>query len=961
MVARNKSKKINKNEYITFKYSKKINRNKKIAELEKQYGGFNWGREKWIQFKETPIFESFFKKKTLFAKYVVLYQRRINRHYEKFTNYNELLKIYIAKNNGKEVFPVLRNSNIITEKSLEFTDNRKKSERNEKIIKRNEKHKRRIYRNIFKNKYWDSHIRSDAYELKFYEPWGGTRSKLRKLIINLRKYETKFNRNYDMLKRKIREFGAEFSPQYRQYLDSISKTKLDKVSSDKVKSEKDKVKQEVKDIKNLDKKIRKIFDEANKFVETIKTKFNDMYPYYGFERLENYKIISEKNLKKIRADYDPFADIKSPRNNVNHKIKGIKETHNLIIQQLMKSNDDIDKINSNIDRIYSTQNQKNGLYLQYHKEMKEIVEKLAPNLKYIYYYDLGFPLVNIEQYKKFAGFKDFEYVPNSIDKRIGDGFDKGLKNESPGYDKYRSTFHFDKFMPMFMQKQVLKSIIDDEAKETYKQLIDNNDHKISYDFIGKYIENEGKDFILTNNLINCMYFFKQLNNYQDLLFGSIIFLTERYYYLFDLQNYLDGINEKEFEEEQIKKGVSKTYLKRLRAIHAVSRENIEFLLDELKFDIQYVYILYVKDFVGKMKSRIEQKEKISKSETIVENKNGDNYKGKESVHGFGSNISSKTGSLSNVGSNIYSENTFGGGKKYETNDNDTDEKDINELINVLKDFGSESIDELIKQGPIYQISTRLRKILKEELDYNSDMNLNKLIKNIIEDKNYDGDTPNRTSTDGGGGEPKSPNKEDQMDIRDFYVEYIKKELNALLRTKTENTDVDNMFMALGDNKYNYNQKFKTTLTNEGLNELNEGYKIKQGIKQITSPTENTTHPNNSASQIGTQKTPTNQQQNKKSETKSEKNNSKKNGKSKTNKKKIKFNLLRKEPYSNNKEEGTEQEPKPEQTNGKTERSNLTPKINSIQNKPFYHTQLGGGTKKRKRTIKKKRTRKHRMK
>lgn len=778
MVARNKSKKINKNEYITFKNSKKINRYQKLAEIEKQYGGFNWEKEKWRQFKETPIFETFFKKKTLFAKYAVLYQRRINRYYEKFTNYNDLLKMYITRKNGREVFPILPNSNIITEKSLNIHTGKTKrkniffvNHQNVKInIERNERHKRRIYRNVFKNKFWDKgHIRGDAFESKFYEPWTGTRSKLRKLIVNLRKYETKFNRNYYMLKLKVRGFQAEFSPQYRQYLDSISKTKLDKVSSKEVRTEKDKIKQEAKDIKNLDTKIRKIFNEAITFVEKIEEKFNETYPYYGFERFKNYKIIKDEHVKILKKDYDPFADIKEPRDEVNNKINQINNNYESIIQQLMKSDNDIDidKINSNIDDIYSTQNQNDGLYLQYHKGMKDIVEELAPNFKYIYNYDLGFPLVNIEQYKKFVGEKN----ENSINKRIGNKGRYIKKKE----DNYKTTFHYDKFMPMFMQKQVLKSITDDETRETYKELIDNNDHKISYEFIGKYLGNQDKDFILTNNLINCMYFFKQLNNYQDLLFGSIIFLTERYYYLFDLQNYLNEISdkekEKENEEEQIKKGVSRAYLKRLRAINYVSKENINFLLEELKFDIQYVYILYVKNFVGKMKSRIEQ----------INNK------------------------------------ISGGGKNYEINDNDTDEKNINELIKVLRDFGNESIDELINKGPIYQISTRLRKILKEKLNYNSDVNLHQLIKNIVGNKNYDGsavEKSNSSSVGGGTGKSKnnSLNKEEKITTKDFYVRYVEKELDKLLRDKAEQNVVNELFMTLkGENSFQIKTK---TFTNE---------------------------------------------------------------------------------------------------------------------------------------------------
>ena len=347
---KNKSKKINKNEIISYKRTKKIQQGR-LNNYITHYNLFGGGY-KWEKFKQTLIFNTRFNKITYMSTRLINQKNLVERSITELLNHIVILNNFITRKIIKRIIRLFEYIKISS------YDNRRSRRR--KIDKNRKKIKEKIFGYNYSTFGRGRNVLKMRCKRNIY-------TRVECLIKTFRQLEVKYNSYYLRYKNLLENFNAEYSIKYRKFLKVLSNyDKYKDKLSPKSKQIIARAKKESDNINELDEKIKKIHSECNDYNNKVTDMFNKNYPHYGFERYEEFlglHLYKKYFFNSFRKEYFKVYSIKNKQTKDdftnNFKIDQINTFSNLLLKlnELIKNYDnDIKNIGNNTNK---TDKQKN--------------------------------------------------------------------------------------------------------------------------------------------------------------------------------------------------------------------------------------------------------------------------------------------------------------------------------------------------------------------------------------------------------------------------------------------------------------------------------------------------------------------------------------------------------------------------------------------------------------------------
>lgn len=580
-----KSKKINKNEIISYKKSKKINHTKYNHYIDeyKLFGGGSGWESRWESFKINKIYNTFYNKKVYYAKLLTYHHKELEKLQIKFINHNIFLKNFMNK---KVIKYVIRLFEFLNKTSGQSDITGKYLKRRIKKIKKTRK---KLWRHLFgidtiyKRPTMD--MNRDVLKMNCKNKIRAQKNYLECNIKKFRKLEWKMNKRFNKFKFYYEEYQAEFSNKYKKFQTIMKdtgkyKNKLNKKSI-KIIEEAEK---DLNMIKSTDQRLKKINEKSTMFIKEIEDMFKKEFPHYGFDRFPDFvglrqrgffskKIMGRlmgnakfKNYKGSKFDKEDFVKFKQIEDKKKLKNlfvnlfelidiykKAIKKVNELLVEKQK------DKASFDKNRILNIEKEINKL-----KSQLEGNEAILPNKIYNILLDLiqnnatGFKDLarrDMGQYMSLVFFKKNEIKKiiesGKLDKKYNtyaDIFSIKTEIKKESKDKYLKKNRQFK-VPVFIEKLISDYMSDQKMSKYVGEKDEIEDirkfSKSDYIFTRKQLgldigqETSNKQFTLSNESFYTIIYLDNINKSEDIISYTLLNQISNIAYLYNIFNQLD--------------------------------------------------------------------------------------------------------------------------------------------------------------------------------------------------------------------------------------------------------------------------------------------------------------------------------------------------------------------------------------------------------------------------------------
>lgn len=571
-----KSKKINKNEIISYKKSKKINHTKYNHYID-EYKLFGGGS--WESFKLNPIFKSFYNKKVYYAKLLTYHHEKLEKLQIEFINQNILLKNFMNKKVIKYVIRLFEFLNKTSGQS-DITGNYLKR-RIKKIVTTRKKLWRHLFGIDTIYRRLTNDMNRDVLKMNCKNKIREQKNYLECHIKKFRKLEWKMNKRFNKFKFYYEEYQAEFSDKYKKFQTIMKdtgkyKSKLNKKSIKII----EEAKKDLNMIKSTDQQLKKINEKSTMFIKEIEDMFKKEFPHYGFDRFPEFvglrqrgffskKIMRNAKFKNYKGsnfdkeDFVNFKQIEDKKKLINLFVnlfelidiykKAIKKVNELLVEKQK------DKASFDKNRILNIEKEINKL-----KSQLEGDEAILPNKIYNILLDLiqnnatGFKDLarrDMGQYMSLVFFKKKEIKKiierGKLDRKYnkyGDIFSikTEIKKESKGkYIKKNRQFK----VPVFIEKLISDYMSDQKMSKYVGEKDEIEDirkfSKSDYIFTRKQLgldigqETSNKQFPLSNESFYTIIYLNHINKSEDIISYTLLNQISNIAYLYNIFTQLD--------------------------------------------------------------------------------------------------------------------------------------------------------------------------------------------------------------------------------------------------------------------------------------------------------------------------------------------------------------------------------------------------------------------------------------